>query len=185
MTLSVVIVTRNEEANIARTLASVCWAGERIVVDSGSTDRTIELARQHGAMIFQEAWKGYAAQKNSAIAKASGAWVLSIDADEEVSPALAENIQRVLAGSNPSTSGYFIARRNFFLGRWIRRGGFYPDRKLRLFRRGKGEFVQRPVHETLRVDGETAILSGDLLHNAYPTLTAYIETMNRYSSLGA
>ena len=185
MTLSVVIVTRNEEANIARTLASVCWAGERIVVDSGSIDRTIELARQHGAMIFQEVWKGYAAQKNSAIAKASGAWVLSIDADEEVSPALAENIQRVLAGSNPSTSGYFIARRNFFLGRWIRRGGFYPDRKLRLFRRGKGQFVQRPVHETLRVDGETAILSGHLLHSAYPTLTAYIETMNRYSSLGA
>ena len=185
MTLSVVIITRNEESNIGRTLASVAWADERIVVDSGSTDRTLDIAREHAARVFAESWKGYAKQKNSAIAKASGAWILSIDADEEVSAELAESIKRVVGNATPNVSGYFISRRNLFLGRWIRHGGFYPDRKLRLFQRGKGEFVERAVHETMRVDGPTAVLEGDLIHNAYPTLTAYIETMNRYSSLGA
>lgn len=185
MTVSVVIITKNEEANLVRTLASVTWAEERIVMDSGSTDRTLEIARQHGAEIFQETWKGYAGQKNSAMAKASGDWVLSLDADEEVSPELATKIREVTRRTESDVSGYFIGRRNFFLGRWIRHGGFYPDRKLRLFRRGKGKFAERAVHETMQVEGATAILSGDLIHNAYPTLTSYIETMNRYSSLGA
>jgi len=185
MSLSVVIITRNEESNIARTLASVAWADERIVVDSGSTDRTLEIARAHGAKVFQESWKGYAQQKNSAIAQATGDWVLSIDADEEVSAELRENIKRAIEAATTNIAGYFVARRNFFLGRWIRRGGFYPDRKLRLFRSGKGAFIERVVHETMRVDGPTAVLEGDLIHNAYPTLTGYIDTMNRYSSLGA
>ena len=179
------IVARNEEADLGRTLESVAWADECIVVDSGSTDRTIEIARAHGAKVFEEPWRGYAAQKNSSIAKASYDWVLSLDADEEVSAELGGSIQRLLSGTYSNADGYFIARRNCFLGRWIRHGGFYPDRKLRLFRRGKGEFVERAVHETMRVDGTTAILAGDLIHNAYPTLTDYIETMNRYSSLGA
>jgi glycosyltransferase involved in cell wall biosynthesis len=185
MSLSVVIITKNEEANLGRTLLSVAWAEERIVIDSGSTDRTLEIARQHGAKIFQETWKGYAGQKNSAIAKASCDWVLSLDADEEVSPELAANIGEVTKRAESDVSGYFIPRRNFFLGRWIRHGGFYPDRKLRLFRHGQGRFVERAVHETMQVEGATANLGGDLIHNAYPTLTGYIETMNRYSSLGA
>lgn len=186
MALSVVIITKNEEANIARTLESVRWAEQRILVDSGSTDRTVEIAKQHGASVFEEEWKGYAAQKNSAIAKASCDWVLSLDADEQVSADLGENIRRVTsAGGSTPISGYFVARRNFFLGRWIRHGGFYPDRKLRLFRRGTAEFVERAVHETMRVNGPTATLSGDLIHNAYPTLAGYIETMNRYSTLAA
>ena len=186
MALSVVIITRNEEVNIGRTLESVQWAEERIVVDSGSTDRTQEIARQHGARLFEEEWKGYAAQKNSAIGKASCDWVLSLDADEQVSPELAENIRRISTTAEFSTAnGFFVARRNFFLGRWIRHGGFYPDRKLRLFRRGTGEFIERAVHETMRVNGRTATLNGDLIHHAYPTLTGYIETMNRYSTLAA
>lgn len=185
MALSVVIITKNEEANIARTLESAQWAEERIVVDSGSTDRTQEIARQQGARVFEEEWKGYAAQKNSAIAKASGDWVLSLDADELISTDLAENIRRSTSAGSTPINGYFIARRNFFLGRWIRHGGFYPDRKLRLFRRGTGEFVERAVHETMRVTGQTGTLSGDLIHNAYPTLAGYIETMNRYSTLAA
>jgi glycosyltransferase involved in cell wall biosynthesis len=186
MALSVVIITKDEEANIARTLDSVQWADERIVVDSGSTDRTLEIARQHGARVFEEQWKGYAGQKNSAIAKASQDWVLSLDADEQVSADLAENVSRITnAGGSTPINGYFIARRNFFLGRWIRHGGFYPDRKLRVFRRGTGEFVERAVHETMRVNGPTATLNGDLIHHAYPTLAGYIETMNRYSTLAA
>ncbi|PYY24289.1 MAG: glycosyltransferase family 2 protein [Acidobacteria bacterium] len=185
MSLSVVIITRNEERNIGRTLASVAWADERIIVDSGSADRTLEIAREQGAKVFAESWKGYAQQKNSAIAKASSDWILSIDADEEVSAELAESIRRVVSDPTSNVAGYFIARRNLFLGRWIRYGGFYPDRKLRLSRRGTGQFVERAVHETMRVEGPTAALEGDLIHNAYPTLTAYIESMNRYSSLGA
>ena len=185
MALSVVIITKNEEANIGATLKSVEWAEELIVVDSGSTDRTVAIARQHGAKVFEEEWKGYAAQKNSAIAKGACDWILSLDADEQISPELAVSIRSVTGSANSAVSGYFLARRNLFLGRWIRHGGFYPDRKLRLFRRGTGEFAERAVHETMRVQGDTATLRGDLFHNAYPSLSGYIETMNRYSTLAA
>ena len=178
------IITFNEESNIGRTLASVAWADERIVLDSGSSDATCDIARQHGARVFQESWKGFAAQKNSAIEKASSEWVLSLDADEEVDPALAAEIQEVTSAPN-AVEGYFIARKNYFLGRWIRHGGFYPDRKLRLTRRGTGGFIDRAVHETMRVEGRTANLRNALIHHAYPTLAGYIETMNRYSSLAA
>lgn len=184
MGVSVAIITFNEEANIGRTLASVAWAGERIVVDSGSTDRTCDIARQHGARVFQEPWKGFAAQKNSAIDKTSSEWVLSLDADEEVDPVLAREIQQVTTAPD-AVEGYFLARKNYFLGRWIRHGGFYPDRKLRLTRQAKGRFVERAVHETMRVEGRTENLRNPLIHHAYPTLTGYIQTMNRYSSLAA
>lgn len=184
MSVSVAIITFNEEANIGRTLASVAWADERIVVDSGSADLTCDIARQHGAKIFQESWKGFAAQKNSALEKASSEWVLSLDADEEVDQELAGEIQHVTSASD-AAEGYFIPRKNYFLGRWIRRGGFYPDCKLRLTRRGRGQFVERSVHETMRVEGRTLNLQNALIHHAYPTLAGYIDTMNRYSSLAA
>jgi glycosyltransferase involved in cell wall biosynthesis len=221
--ISVTIVTHNEEINLARTLESVKPLvgnnqGEIIVVDSGSTDRTVEIAKSQGARVFVEAWKGYAAQKNSAIEKATGDWVLSLDADEEVDSGLAEAISatleslhrvthlsqqsdahpfmlqdatkeigKYLDGSvSPKLAGFWIPRKNHFLGRWIRHGGFWPDPKLRLFRRGSGRFEDRPVHETAQVDGETAhIRQGALIHHSYPTLSEYIDHMNRYSSLGA
>ncbi len=184
MSLSVVIIALNEEVNLARTLASVAWADEIVVLDSGSTDRTREVAESYRARFFVEPWKGFAAHKNSALAKATGDWILSLDADEEVEPALAEEIRTVL-GANPSVAGFWVPRKNFFLGRWIKHGGFYPDSKLRLFRHSAGQFEDRPVHEDLRLDGATASLKGNLLHHAYPTLDSYIEHMNRYSSLGA
>jgi glycosyltransferase involved in cell wall biosynthesis len=184
LSLSIVIITLNEEANLRRTLASVAWADEIIVVDSGSTDRTREVAESFHAKFFVEPWKGFAAQKNSALAKASCDWILSLDADEEVEPALADEIRTVLA-ANPSVAGFRIPRKNFFLGRWIKHGGFYPDPKLRLFRRGAGLFEDRAVHEDVRIDGTTASLKNNLLHHAYPTLDDYIEHMNRYSTLGA
>ena len=225
MTLSVVIITHNEEANLPRTLASVAAlvrevGGEIIVVDSGSTDRTPEIARQFGAKIFCEPWKGFAAQKNSALEKASGEWVLSLDADEELDSEAAGALGTALAawqsavrltdrvhadnflpdprsapyaeaftaatGAKTWVSGFYLRRKNFFLGRWIRRGGFWPDPKLRLFRRHAGRFPERLVHEDAQVTGSTATLSrGTLLHHAYPTLDSYLEHMNRYSSLGA
>lgn len=184
MTLSVVVITFNEEANIGRLLDSVRLADERIVLDCGSSDRTVEIARSHGARVCVEPWKGYSAQKNSAIAKASGDWVLSLDADEAVEPELIEEIRYVL-DHNPPVNGYYIPRKNYFMGCWIRHGGFYPDRKLRLFRRGTGQFGERPVHEVVHVSGPTAHLTHALVHNAYPTLEGYIASMNRYSSLGA
>jgi len=184
LSLSVVIITLNEEANLARTLPSVAWADEIVIVDSGSTDRTREIAASFGAKFFVEPWKGFAAQKNSALEKASGDWILALDADEEVEPALAEEIRQTLAAA-PSQAGFWIPRKNFFLGRWIRHGGFYPDPKLRLFRRGAGQFEDRLVHEDIHLDGPTARLKNHLLHHAYPTLESYLEHMNRYSSLGA
>ena len=195
MKLSVAIITLNEELNLGRTLASVReLASEVVVVDCGSTDRTQDIARELGAQIFVEEWKGYAGQKNAAIAKCTGDWILSLDADEAVEPTLADEIWRLLTANSPAASGgkehrpangYFIARKNLFLGRWIRHGGFWPDRKLRLFRRGQGRFEERKVHETMRVDGPTGQLRGALLHNAYPTLEGYLAQMNRYSSLAA
>jgi glycosyltransferase involved in cell wall biosynthesis len=217
--LSVVIITYNEEANLGRTLASVgplvCdGGGEIIVVDSGSTDRTVEIARQHGAKVFIEPWKGFAAQKNSAIEKAGGDWILSLDADEEASPEFVEHIgyarehfpddpleYRLTQTSNATPYGdlrcqlprlptaFFIPRRNYFLGRWIRHGGFYPDKKLRLFARGVARFEERLVHEDARTRGPSdktgVVHAGYLIHHSYPTLSDYIEHMNRYSSLGA
>ncbi|MCI0353099.1 MAG: glycosyltransferase family 2 protein, partial [Acidobacteriales bacterium] len=174
-----------------------------------------EIAQSHGARVFTEPWKGYAAQKNSAIEKASGDWILSLDADEEVSSDLACSINAMLfapgrplsrpaqwlmlAGAGvlggvsvrrPECDGFSLPRRNYFLGRWIKHGGFYPDLKLRLFRRGTGRFEERSVHETIAVNGITGAAygitySGYLIHHAYPTLAGYIGHMNKYSSLGA
>jgi len=187
--LSVVLITQDEEANLPGTLASVQplvaeGRGEIIVVDSGSTDRTLEIARDHGAKIFAEPWKGFAAQKNSAIDKASGDWVLQLDADEPLEPELAAEISNALT-PNSDVVGYWIPRKNFFLGRWIRHGGFYPDPKLRLIRRGAGKFEEYGAHPTIKVTGPTRQLKHALVHNAYPTLPGYIAHMNSYSSSGA
>jgi glycosyltransferase involved in cell wall biosynthesis len=187
-TLSVVLITLNEAANLSRTLESVGWAQEIVVVDSGSTDATVAIARTSGARIFREAWKGFAGQKNSAIEHATGEWVLSLDADEEVSAELEGEIQTLLAGE-PQFTAYRVPRLNHFLGRALRHGGYWPDPKLRLFRRGAARFAERPVHETMEVIGETrqpvGQLKGHLIHHCYPTLEDYIEHMDRYSSAGA
>ena len=189
MTLSVVLITQNEERNLLRTLESVMplvrdGGGEIIVVDSGSTDRTVEIAQSYGARVFVEAWKGFAAQKNSAMDKASIDWILQLDADEALEPGLAAEMEVALKAS-PAIVGFWIPRKNFFLGRWIRHGGFYPDPKLRLVRRGAGRFEEYGAHPTMKVDGPTGKLSHALLHNAYPTLRGYIDHMNSYSSMGA
>ena len=231
MILSVVIISHNEEANIGRSLTSVQpliadGKGEIIVVDSGSTDRTVEIAKSFGAKVFIEEWKGYAAQKNSAIDKAEGEWILSLDADEEVEQLLAMEIAARFPSTRPSQAalldrveqsryiitsqsirefrkltkekgvaeggvfatitGFWISRKNEFLGRWIRHGGFWPDQKLRLFKKGVARFEERLVHEDVKlIDGISGRLNHSLLHHSYPTLTDYIDHMNRYSSLGA
>lgn len=188
MTLSVAIVAMDEEANIGRTLASVRWADEIVVVDSGSKDRTCEIAREHGARVVTEPWRGYVAQKQYAIDLCTKDWVLLLDADEEVSSELAEEIRSVLADPN-ALNGYRLPRKNLFLGRWMRHGGFYPDPKLRLFRRGQGFVTGHDPHDRceLKPEGPQRIgqFRGAIVHSTYPTLTYYIAHMNRYSSLGA
>ena len=188
--ISIALITLNEEANLRLTLESVQplvrdGQGEIIVVDSGSTDRTLEIARSFGAKIFSEPWKGFATQKNSAMEKASGDWVLQLDADEALEPELADEINRKLASADPQICGYWISRKNFFLGRWIKHGGFYPDPKLRLIRRGEGKFEEYGAHPTIKVQGATGIFEHALIHDAYPTLRGYIDHMNSYSSSGA
>jgi glycosyltransferase involved in cell wall biosynthesis len=229
--ISVCLITQNEEFNLPRTLESVMplvrdGRGEIIVVDSGSTDRTIEIAKSLGAQVFTERWKGFAAQKNSAMEKGSGEWVLQLDADEALEPELADEIRHIVefpSNMDRSTrksrlsefgytfrnsrsirdirtfqegadsprihfhmvSGFYIPRKNFFLGRWIKHGGFYPDPKLRLIRRAAGKFEEYGAHPTIKVNGPTGQLKHALIHNAYPTLCGYIDHMNSYSSSGA
>jgi glycosyltransferase involved in cell wall biosynthesis len=189
VTLSVALITQNEEANLRRTLESIMplvrdGQGEIIVVDSGSIDRTLEIAASFGARIFSEKWKGFAGQKNSAIEKATGDWVLQLDADEALELELAGEIEQAIA-RNTNLAGYFIPRKNFFLGRWIKHGGFYPDPKLRLIRRGAGKFEEYGAHPTIKASGPTGQLKHAMLHYAYPTLRGYIDHMNSYSSQGA
>jgi glycosyltransferase involved in cell wall biosynthesis len=190
LTLSVAIITLNEEANLARTLASVQFADEIVVVDSGSTDRTLEIARSFDAKIVSAPWQGFAGQKNLAIENCSGTWILSLDADEELTLELQTEIRALLRGT-PSADAYLLRRRNLFLNRWIRYGGYYPDPKLRLFRRHSANFApsarftDRPVHETIAFEGTLETLNSDLIHHAYPTIESYIEHMDRYSTLGA
>ncbi|HKD14835.1 MAG TPA: glycosyltransferase family 2 protein [Candidatus Angelobacter sp.] len=187
MNLSVCIITLNEEANIGRTVESVKdIADEIIVVDSGSTDSTVSIAQSYAAKVFVESWKGFALQKNSALDKASCDWILSLDADEEVSAELAASIKALKSNQGaPELDAYTMNRRNLYLGRWIRYAGYYPDPKMRLVRRELAEFEIRAVHEDMKKLPRTGHLQGDLIHHAYPRLESFIEHANRYSSLGA
>jgi glycosyltransferase involved in cell wall biosynthesis len=187
--ISIALITLNEEVNLPRTLESVKplvrdGQGEIIIVDSGSTDRTLDIARSFGAKIFSESWKGFAAQKNSAMEKASGDWVLQLDADEMLEAELTLELDHALEQSG-NLVGYWIPRKNYFLGRWIKHGGFYPDPKLRLIRRGAGKFEEYGAHPTIKVEGATGRLKHALIHNAYPNLRGYIDHMNSYSTSGA
>ncbi|MCD6451703.1 MAG: glycosyltransferase family 2 protein [Acidobacteria bacterium] len=182
--LSVVIITKDEEENIEEALSSVSFADEIVVVDALSSDRTVEIARRFTDKVFLREWKGYVEQKNFALAKARFPWVLSLDADERVTPELAREIEEVLSARDKA-DGYFIPRRVFYLGRWIRYGGWYPDYQLRLARREKARFVGGSVHEVMRVEGKTERLSSFLLHFTYKDITEHIERMNLYTSLVA
>jgi glycosyltransferase involved in cell wall biosynthesis len=182
ITLSVTLITRNESRHIAACLKSVAFADEWVVVDSGSTDDTREIAASLGARVVKtEGWPGFGVQKNRALELARGRWVLSIDADERVSEALAARIQAVIK-SEQAADGYELSRVSRFCGQWIRHGDWYPDRVLRLFRRESGRFTDDLVHERLKVNGRVERLAGDLLHDTMPTLDDALDKMNRYSS---
>lgn len=184
--LSAVIITRNEEANIGACLASLAFAGEIIVVDNASTDATPQLARAAGAHVHHTPdWPGFGAQKNRALALATRPWVLSIDADERVTPELRDAILAVVRSAQPQADAWEMARSSSFCGQYMRFSGWYPDRVTRLFRRGTARFSDDVVHERVIPDGRIARLKGDLLHETYRDLEAMLEKMNRYSTAGA
>lgn len=182
--VSVTVITLNEEAHLRRCLESVAWADEIVVVDSESQDKTVQVAREFTDRVIVRPWPGFAAQKNFAVAQCAGEWILSLDADEEAEPELREEIAAIQADPR-ACDGYAVRRRNVFLGRFIRHGGLYPDWQVRLFRRGRGRFAERAVHESVTVTGPLGRLSGHLVHRSYEGVGDFIERANRYSALAA
>lgn len=182
--LSVTVITWNEEERLRPCLESVSWADEIIVVDAESTDKTVQVAREFTDRIWVRPWPGFADQKNFALEQAAGEWVLSLDADEQVTPELRRAIEAVL-DSGVAMDGYAIPRKNIFWGAWIRHGRLYPDYQLRLFKRGSGRFVERAVHESVEVRGTVGRLQSPLLHQSYRSLEEFLGRSNRYSTLAA
>jgi glycosyltransferase involved in cell wall biosynthesis len=181
-TLSVAMIAMNEEANLPPTLESVQWADEIIVVDSGSKDRTLEIAESFGAKTSYHAFGGHGEQKNVALDLCTSDWILLLDADEVLTPELQAEIRKLLEGE-PQFGAYWIPRLNLYFGKWIRHGGFYPDHKLRLFKRGSARLSEGVgPHSTPQFAGPRGTLKNDMLHYAYPTLAVYLEHMNRYSN---
>lgn len=183
-TLSVAIIARDEAHAIASCLRSVAWADERIVLDSGSSDDTVAIARSLGAVVESTDWPGYGAQKNRAIARCSGDWILSLDADEAVSEALRLEIERAVATPGDA-AGFRMPRLSSYLGRPMRHGGWWPDHVTRLFLRGRARFSDDAVHERLILDGPMGTLREPLLHEAFVDLDEVLDKVNRYSSAGA
>ena len=185
MRISAIVITLNEEGNIEAALESLRWADEIIVVDSESADRTVEIARRFTNRIYIRPWPGYSAQKNFAAEQAQFDWVFSLDADERVSDELAREIERLKQGAEPEAAGFEMPRLTFYLGRWIRHSGWYPDRKLRLYNRKRGRWRGDFVHESIEVDGEVERLKGDLLHYTVNNSSEHHLRIDRYTSLAA
>jgi glycosyltransferase involved in cell wall biosynthesis len=182
--LSVAVITLNEAHHLRRCLESVAWADELVVVDAESHDKTVQVAREFTDRVVVRPWAGFAAQKNFALDQSAGEWVLSLDADEEAAPDLRPEIKAIVTDAR-AHDGYAVRRQNVFLDRWIRHGGLYPDWQVRLFRRGRGRFEERAVHESVTVTGPVGRLSGHLVHRSYEGVSDFVERANRYSSLAA
>ena len=181
--VSVVIVTKDEERNIKDALESAAGADEIVIVDSFSSDRTIEICKSYTDRIFQSPWEGYARQKQKAVDYAKGPWVLILDADERLTPELRDEITGVL--SKPGPKGFYLPRKNFFLGRWIKHSGWWPDHTLRLFRKDKAFIEDREVHEKVVLEGNAGHLRNPLLHYTYRTISDFLRKMENYSALAA
>jgi glycosyltransferase involved in cell wall biosynthesis len=182
--ISATIITRNEECNIEGALQSLGWANEIVVVDSGSTDRTIEICRRFTSLVFHREWTGFVDQKNFAVEKATHDWIFSLDADERPSPDLCGEIGRMRSAGFAAT-GYRIPRLAYFMGRWIRHGDWYPDAQLRLFDRNHGRWQGGHLHESVRLDAQPALLKGEIFHYTYRTLSDYLKRLEVYSRLAA
>ena len=184
-TLSVVVITKNEERNIRACLKSIKWADEIIIVDAGSNDRTVDIAREFTQKIFSRPWDGYGEAKNYGLLQCTSEWILSLDADERVTPELKKEILDRLSSAEQKVVALSMPRRANFLGKWINHCGWYPGYITRIFRRSEGRFTEEKVHERLVVHGETIQLDSDLLHYTDPELRLYFEKFNKYTSLAA
>ncbi len=182
--VSVCIITKDEERNLPDCLASVRWADEVVVVDSHSRDRTRDLAAASGARVIERDFPGHVEQKNFAVDAANHDWVLCLDADERLSPELQAAIPRALDRAD-LPDGFEFARRTFHLGRWILHGGWYPDRKVRLFRRGRGRWGGVNPHDRVRVEGKVERLAGDILHYSYEDLGAHLRQVDFFTTIAA
>jgi glycosyltransferase involved in cell wall biosynthesis len=182
--LTVTIISLNEAAHIGAAIDSASFADEILVIDSGSSDGTPDIARGKGVRVLTRAWTGYVDQKNFAAGEASHDWIFSLDADERITPVLAEEIRSVLA-SNPPYHGYRVPRVTFHLGRWIRTTDFYPDYQTRLYDRRFARWRGRYVHESVSVDGTSGYLKNDLQHYSFADLRDHIKRINHYSTLSA
>jgi glycosyltransferase involved in cell wall biosynthesis len=185
--LSVTVITRNESAHIAEALASVRWAEDLVVVDAHSTDDTVAIAGRFTDRVVLRPWEGYAAQKNYAASLARFDWILSLDADERVTPELAAEIRGRFEAAAPAgaAGGYRIPRASHYLGRWLRSTDWYPDYQIRLYDRRRGRWTGRYVHESVAVEGEVGRLRGELLHYPYRDISHHLQTIDRYTDLAA
>ncbi len=184
-TVSVIVITKNEEANIRECLSTVKWAEEVVVVDAGSSDSTVARAGEFTKKVFVRPWEGYGSAKNFALSQVTSDWVFWLDADERVTGDLQKEIQSTLAIANGRYDAYSMPRKANFLGRWILHCGWYPGRVTRLFRKGGGRFTESKVHERIVVDGLTGELNSDLLHFTDPSLSHYFEKLNKYTTLAS
>src|ERR1051326_5062841 len=184
MKITATIITLNEERKLARAIESLRCCDEIVVLDSGSADRTVELAENLGARTIESPWRGYAGQKNWAAEQSANDWILSLDADEALSEALEAEIWS-LKKSGPRYDAYTMPRLAQYLGRWIRHSGWYPDRKVRLYHRAKAQWEGDFVHESVKVSGRVGHLESNLLHFTCESLSEHIKTMDRYTTLAA
>ncbi len=184
MKISATIITYNEERNLPRAIESLRCADEIVVIDSGSSDRTVEIAGKLGARVVETPWQGYAKQKNFAAAQAAHDWILSLDADESLSEALEGEIWQ-LKKNGTQFDAYTMPRMAQYLGRWIRHSGWYPDRKVRLYNRTKAHWEGDFVHESVKVGGPVGHLNSNLLHFTCSSLSEHLKTMDRYTTLAA
>lgn len=183
--VSVIVIAKNEEANIRDCLESVRWAHEIVVVDGGSTDKTVSIAKRFTRKVFVREWAGYGAAKNFGLKHCTKDWVFSLDADERATPELADEILASVNSGNTMVVGYEVSRRAYFLGKWIQHCGWYPGYVIRVFRRKQGKFSQEKVHEALLIQGQIVRLNHDLIHYTDPNLLHYFEKFNLYTSLAA
>jgi glycosyltransferase involved in cell wall biosynthesis len=184
MKITATIITQDEERNIARAIESLRCCDEILILDSGSTDRTVELATNLGARVIEADWRGYSGQKNWAAEQATHEWILSLDADEALSEALEAEIWN-LKKSGPQFDAYTMPRLARYLGRWIYHSGWYPDRKIRLYDRGKARWVGDFVHESVKSDGRVGHLDSNILHFTCDSLSEHLRTLDRYTTLAA
>ena len=180
-----IIICKNEEDNIEDAIKSILWCDEVIVVDAFSTDKTVDIIKKHSVKLFQNEWKGFADQRRFVLSKVNTEWAFSIDADERCTGELESEIRQIISQKDLKENGFLIPRKSFFLNKWIKHGGWYPNYQLRVFRKSSADVSDRQVHESYTVKGLTGKLKNDLLHYTVTSLSEFVTRINKYSDLSA